>query len=220
MKTGVYGGTFNPVHYGHLRAAEEVADCLDLDRIIFVPAGNTPFYKPDLEDGDHRFNMVSRAIEDNPRFTISDIEIKTSGKSFTVDTIGKLKSRYKKSELYFILGIDAFRDLPLWKNPDRLISLSHIVVISRPGYTFAGLADSPYLNGVPKKALRDLDKGSINHLNYDISRKRSGHLLRVTALNISASEIRDFVTAGRNVRYLLPDSVKSYIISNNLYRHK
>lgn len=217
MKIGIYGGTFNPVHYGHLRTAEEVAEVLHLDRVIFIPAGQTPFSKPDLEKSTHRYEMVKAAIEGNPRFKISNIEIKTEGKSYTVDTIGKMRDKYQKSELFFILGIDAFLDLQHWKHPDRLVNLTNIAVISRPGYAFTDLADSPYMKDVPKKILRELDGGIRSVVDFDLSLTLRGSLINVTALNISASRIRGLITAGRNVSYLLPESVKSYIISNKLY---
>ncbi len=220
MKIGIYGGTFNPVHYGHLRTAEEVAEVLGLDRIIFIPAGQTPFDKPDLEKSTHRYKMVKAAIEGNPRFRISNIEVKTRGRSYTVDTIRKLREKYKKSELFFILGIDAFIDLQLWKHPDRLIRLTNIAVISRPGYTFSQLSDSPYVKDVPKKTLRELDRGIRREFAFDISTNRKATLINVTALHISASNIRDCITAGRNASYLLPESVKSYIISSKLYMKK
>ena len=217
MKIGIYGGTFNPVHYGHLRTAQEVAETMCLDRVIFVPAGETPFDKPDLAKGSHRFKMVKAAIAGNPCFKISAIETKARGKSFTVDTIASLLDKYKKSDLYFILGIDAFLDMPLWKKPDRLVNLTNIIVISRPGYTFAQLSTSPYLNIVPLKVLRDLDKGKRDLFPFDISGKRKGFLVNVTALNISASHIRELIRAGKNTDYLLPESVKSYIIAHTLY---
>lgn len=220
MKIGIYGGTFNPVHYGHLRTAQEVAEAMHLDRIIFVPAGETPFDKPDLAKGAHRFKMVKAAIAGNPFFKISSIETRTRGKSYTVDTIRALSSKYTKSDLYFILGIDAFLDMPLWKKPDRLVDLANIIVISRPGYTFTDLSKSPYLKKVPLTTLRGLDKGKMDETSFDISLKMKCFLVNVTALNISASNIRESIRAGKNTSYLLPESVKSYIISNTLYVSK
>ena len=217
MKIGIYGGTFNPVHYGHLRTAEEVAGKLELDKTLFIPAGETPFTKPDLEKAGHRYKMVKAAIEGNPCFQISGLEIRARGKSYSVDTIKKLRSRYRKSELYFILGIDAFIDLPGWKKPNMIVDLTNLVIISRPGYSFAGLRSSPYLRGVPVKKLRELDNGKIESFVFDISENRRGILCNVTALNISASHIRNLMKSGGNINYLLPDSVKSYIISHNLY---
>ena len=217
MKIGIYGGTFNPVHYGHLRTAQEVAEIMCLDRVIFVPAGETPFDKPDLAEGTHRYKMVKSAIAGNSHFMISSLETRTRGKTFTVDTITSLADKYKKSDFYFILGIDAFMDMPLWKNPDRLVNLTNIIVISRPDFTFAGLSQSPYLNKVPLKILRDLDKGKLDLFSFDVSTKRKGFLVNVTALNISASRIRELIRAGKNTDYLLPESVKSYIIAHTLY---
>lgn len=218
MRIGIYGGTFNPIHYGHLRTAEEVAGTLHLDRIIFIPAGKTPFDKPDLEKASYRYKMVKTAIEGNPLFKISAIETGARSKSYTIETIKKLRDKYKKSGLFFILGIDAFLDLPLWKQPERLIGLTNIVVISRPGYHFSGISGSPYLKDVPGNILRKLDKGTKEIFSFDISGKQKAYLMNVTALNISASYIRDLVKAGKNVSYLLPESVKSYIISNTLYK--
>ncbi len=220
MRIGVYGGAFNPIHYGHLQTAEEVCQILPLDKMLFVPAGKTPFYKPDLEKAGHRYEMVKRAIKGNIHFGISDIEIKRRGKSYTVDTIRKLRRRYKGSELFFILGIDAFLDLPGWKQPDRLIDFAKLVVISRPGYTFSQLAASPYLKDVPAKILKDLDKGKMREFSFNISKDQECFLCNVTDLNISASCIRNLVISGGEIKYLLPDSVKSYIISNKLYGDK
>jgi nicotinate-nucleotide adenylyltransferase len=115
MKIGIYGGTFNPIHYGHLRTAEDVLEILSLDKMLFIPSGETPFDKPDLEKAGHRYKMVKAAIEGNSHFGLSNIEIKARGKSYTVDTIRNLRDKYRDSELFFILGIDAFLDLPGWK---------------------------------------------------------------------------------------------------------
>ncbi len=216
-KIGIYGGTFNPIHYGHLRTAEEVFEFFTLDRVLFIPSGLTPFDKPDLAKPERRYSMVKTAINGNPRFRISNIELKTIGKSYTVDTIRKLKEKYKDSELFFILGIDAFLDLPCWKQPDKLIRLANLVIISRPGYSFSDLVSSPYMDGVSRRILKELDKGSRTTFAFDISTKQQCHLCNVTGLNISASGIRKLIISGGNINYLLPESVKSYIISNKLY---
>ena len=220
MRIGIYGGAFNPIHYGHLRTAEETAEMLSLDRVIFMPSGITPFDKPDLVSPRSRYKMVKTAIEGNPLFSISSIEVKTPGKSYTVDTLTRLRNRYKKSELFFITGIDAFLDLPAWKNPDRIVRTSNMIIISRPGSSFYGLRSSPYLKGVPDRVLKDLDKGKIEKFEVDISITKKGYLCNVTGLDISASNIRKLIMSGKDVNYLLPDSVKSYIISNNLYAKK
>jgi len=218
MKIGIYGGTFNPIHYGHLRSAEEVCEKLSLDQVLFIPAGKTPFEKPETVSASHRFNMVKTAIKGNRRFKISDIEVKARGKSFTVDTLKKLALKHPGSEFFFILGIDAFLDLPHWKQPDKLVDLAHFVVISRPGHLFDGLRKSPYLNSVSRKVLKEMDSGAGNVHSFDISKKRRGFLCKVTALDISASNLRNLMLSGKNAKYLLPDSVESYIISNGLYK--
>ena len=220
MRIGIYGGAFNPIHYGHLRSAEETAEILSLDRVIFMPSGITPFDKPNLVSPRSRYKMVKAAIENNPLFNISGIEINTRGKSYTLNTLKRLSNRYKKSELFFIIGIDAFMDLPAWKNTDRIVRTANIIIISRPGSSFYGLRSSPYLKGVHDRVLKDLDKGKIEKIEFDISINQKGYLCNVTGLDISASNIRKLIMSGKNVNYLLPDSVKSYIISNNLYIKK
>jgi nicotinate-nucleotide adenylyltransferase len=220
MKIGIYGGTFNPVHYGHLRTAEEVYKLLSLDKILFIPSGRSPFDKPELERAEYRYEMVKRAVKGNRHFEVSDLEVRRRGRSYTVDTIKKLKKKYRDSELYFILGIDAFLDLPCWKQPDILVCLASLVVISRPGYTFIDLASSPYLKGASPVTLKALDKGKINECSFRVSENQNVYLCNVTGLNISASLIRNLVTSGGEIKYLLPDSVKSYIISNKLYKNR
>ena len=170
MKIGAYGGAFNPIHYGHLRTAEEVFEILSLDKILFITAGKTPFDKPDLEKTAHRYEMVKKAVKGNHHFEASDIEIKKRGRSYTVETITKLRDKYRESELFFILGIDAFLDLPNWNQPDKLINLANIVIISRPGYRYADLSSSPYLETVTVKTLRELDKGIKHCFSFDISK--------------------------------------------------
>ena len=218
MKIGIYGGTFNPVHYGHLRTAEEVYERLSLDKMLFIPSGRTPFDKPDLALASERYEMVEKAIAGNRKFTISDIETNSRGRSYSVDTIKKLRSSYRKADFYFILGIDAFLDLPAWKEPEELLNMTNLVIISRPGYLFSNISASPYIKGVSKRVLSDLDKGKLTDYSFSISDEQKGYLLGVTGLHISASLVRALVGKGESIRYLLPDSVKSYIISHNLYK--
>ncbi len=217
MKLGIFGGAFNPIHYGHLRTAEEIFELLGLDGVLFIPSGNPPFDKPDLERAVHRYNMVKEAIRDNPHFKISDIEMSTKGRSYSVDTLKRLGREFKGTEFFFILGIDAFLDLPKWKQPERLINLTNIVIMSRPGFKFTDLLSSPYLADVSQGPLRELDRGARVEFSFPLSERQKGFLCRVTELNISASRIRELVKEGRSIKYLLPDSVKSYIISHKLH---
>jgi len=214
---GIFGGSFNPVHFGHLRTAEEVFEKFSLDRVLFVPSGRTPFDKPDMAGPHHRLAMIQRAVKGNRHFSVSDIETKSRGKSYTVDTVRKLKKRYPDSRFSFILGIDAFLDLPYWKQPDELMNLVSFIVISRPGYRFTDLQNFPYMKGVRMGRLRLVDGGSEAELSIDTAFGQRVSLVNVTGLTISASAIRGRIRAGRSIKYLLPDSVKSYIISNTLY---
>jgi nicotinate-nucleotide adenylyltransferase len=216
-KIGIFGGAFNPVHYGHLRTAEDILEILSLDKVIFIPAGKPPFNKPGMAKASHRYEMVKAAIRGNPRFSISGIEVNNRRKSYTVDTIKHLKKLYERSELYFVLGIDAFVDMPSWKHPEKLVDMTNLVIISRPGYSFQDLYSSPFVKDVSKRMLRELDRGNRREYSFDISGEQKGYMCRVTALNISASSIRNLISNGKNINYLLPDSVKSYIISNKLY---
>ena len=212
------GGTFNPIHYGHLRAAEEVREILNLDKILFIPSGKPPFKKPGLISAGHRYEMTKTAIKNNPFFDISDIEIKARSISYSVETIKRLTKIYKNTDFFFILGIDAFLDLPKWKQPRSLMKLTNLVIISRPGFSFINLLSSPYLKNVHKKTLEEIDKGAKTAFSFDLNTGRKAYLCRIPALEISASIIRSLVSKGKNIKYLLPDSVESYIISHKLYK--
>lgn len=220
MRIGILGGTFNPIHYGHLRAAEEVQEMFALDKILFIPSGKPALKKSELISARHRYEMTKIALKKNPLFDISNIEIKTRATSYSVITLSRLTSEYKKSEFFFMLGVDAFLDLPKWKEPARLMEFTNLIIISRPGFSFIDLSASPYLANVSKKTLKELDKGIKTKVSFNPKTGKKTSLCKVTGLNISASRIRDLVRAGESIKYLLPDSVESYIISHTLYRKK
>jgi len=216
-KIGIYGGAFNPVHFGHLRTALEVAERLSFHRVIFIPAGRTPFDKPELASAHDRFEMVRKAIQGNSLFSISDIELNSPGRSYTIDTVLKLKSAHADAEFSLIIGADAFIDLPSWKSPDELLRHVSVVVISRPGYPFSALYGISCLQGVKKKELQALDAGEQSMARLELSGGRRIILCRVTGIDVSSTTIRCMVRERKDIRYLLPDSVKSYIISHKLY---
>lgn len=220
MRIGILGGTFNPIHYGHLRVAEEVQEVFVFDKLLFIPDGKPHFRKPRLIDAYHRYKMTKVAIKGNPSFDISDIEIKTQGTSYSVETISKLVDKYKNADFFFILGIDAFLDLPGWKQPRRLMELTNFVIISRPGFYFTNLSSSPYFTNVHKKTLKEFDEGTKRRFSFNLKKGKKAFLCKVTEFDISASCIRSLIKAGKNIKYLLPDSVESYIISHKLYRNK
>jgi len=219
MKIGIFGGTFNPIHYGHLRAAEEVRVIFGLDRIFFVPSGNPPLKRKDLTDAGHRYNMVNMAARDNPYFEVLDIESVRPGKSYTVNTLEQLVADYADADFSFISGVDAFLDIPNWHEPEKLLSLVNFIVISRPGKSFADLVSSPYL-ALKRTSLASLDRCEATPVTAVLQSGKSVSLAPVTPIGISSTAIRKSVKKGSSIKYLLPAEVESYIISNNLYREK
>jgi nicotinate-nucleotide adenylyltransferase len=216
MKLGIFGGTFNPIHYGHLRAVEEVREKLSLDGIVFVPSGNPPLKDRELADARHRYKMVRLATFKNRSFTVSDIELKKKGKSYTVNTLEELGRLYPRARLYFILGIDAFLDIPNWFRPERLLRLTDFIVISRPSFKFFDLISSPYLK-IERDILKKLDSGKTESHKTRLKTKKNVLMLRLTPVEISATAIRKMIKHGQSIKYLLPEEVESYIILNKLY---
>lgn len=217
MKIGIFGGTFDPIHYGHLRAAEEVRERFDLNKIIFIPSKDPPLKTEGLLDSEHRYKMTELAIAGNGLFEISDIEYKRPSKSYSVLTIEELRGIYHDTILYFILGIDAFLEIPYWWHPERLVSLTDFIVISRPLFKFVDLLSSPYVYA-SKNDLERLDKAEIELCPIKLKSNREIIALRIPFMDISATEIRRLVRWGKSIKYLLPESVESYIIAYKLYK--
>lgn len=219
MKIGVFGGTFNPIHFGHLRAAEESREALALDKVLFIPAGDPPLKSGNIADAGKRFEMAQIATEGNRFFEVLDMECSRSGKSYTVETLAELQGRYADAELYFILGIDAFLDIPNWCRPGQLTSMVDFVILARPGHFFADLQASPYLDG--RNIPDTLDQGSSDCETVGLKSGKKAVLMRILPFAISSTDIRRRIQAGRSTKYLLPEKVESFIISNGLYNaHK
>jgi nicotinate-nucleotide adenylyltransferase len=214
MKTGILGGTFNPIHLAHLRIAEEVREACALDEVLFIPAASPPHkaVAGDIQFA-HRLAMVAAAIADNPAFRVSDLEARRSGKSFSVDTLELLRHGDPAGERYFIVGLDSFRDIATWKEFVRLFELAHLVVTARPGVE---LPD-------PLTALPVAVQGDFCYDNQlKKLRHRSGNtviFLEETRLDISSTLIRGKVAAGESIRYLVPPAVAAYIDDHGLYRN-
>lgn len=162
--------------------------------------------------------MVRLALDSNPFFELSDIECRLQGKSYTVKTIETLKKSNVETEFYFILGIDAFLDIPNWLDPERLISITNFIIISRPDFSFMDLRVSPYIK-ISRTVLEQLDKEDAD-TTYMIKLKGGANaiLLRLTSIGISSTEVRRLLKLGRSIKYLLPAEVQSYIITKKLYR--
>ncbi len=188
MKIGILGGTFNPIHLGHLIMAEEVCQKVGLNKLIFVPS-NLPPHKDngDIISAYHRLKMLKLAIKGNPYFSVSYIEIRRGGRSYTIDTIKEFKRIYYKHELYFIIGSDLFRYLNEWKDLREIVAQVKFIVATRPGYPLENLPD--YITTID-----------------------------IRAVDISAFEIRQCIKQNRSFRYLVPQAVRNYIIRRGLYK--
>jgi len=213
MKIGIFGGTFDPIHWGHLRSAEEVGETYRLNRVYFVPASLPPHKRgrttPPARD---RLQMVRLAVARNPRFSVSTVELARPGLSYSIDTIREFVAKLKKTDsLYFIIGLDAFREIGTWKDFAEIFSLCNFIVTSRPG---SKENDPLKGTGVAVKKLFCYD---FKRKNY---RHRSGtrvHFIELTDIAISASEIRALVRQGKSIRYLVPSAVEKFIERRGLY---
>jgi nicotinate-nucleotide adenylyltransferase len=190
-RIGVMGGTFDPIHHGHLVAASEVAQSFDLDEVVFVPTGR-PWQKSDVSPIEHRYLMTVIATASNPRFTVSRVDIDRAGPTYTIDTLRELKKERPEAELFFITGADAIAQILSWRDHDELWDLAHFVAVSRPGHDLSTA-------GLPTD---------------DVSQ------LEIPALAISSTDCRERVESGNPVWYLVPDGVVQYIAKHHLYRSK
>lgn len=212
-RLGIMGGTFDPVHLGHLRTAEEACETLKLDSILFVPASEPP-HKPGevVLSFEHRRRMLELAIAGNSRFVLSDVERKLPGKSYTVNTLRKLHEEFPGAELFFLVGMDAFLDMDCWFQYRELFRLAGIVVLKRPGYDEDDIGEF-LRRKVSDRFARGAGSESFTHPDlFPV------HCLRNAAMDISSTHIRQLAALGRSIRYLVPQDVVSYICEEKLYR--
>ena len=210
-RVALFGGSFNPIHYGHLLLADEVAELLALDRVVFVPARVPPHKAPaDLAPAADRHAMVLLATAGHARFEVSDVELRREGPSYTVDTLAALAAR-SGDERFLILGSETFLDLLTWKEPARIAALARLVVVPRTGSPF-----DP--QGAPaRKVLREI--GETRFVEATAPPAPDGVIVaRAQSLDISASDLRRRTREGRSLAYRLPESVIAYIHSRGLYR--
>jgi nicotinate-nucleotide adenylyltransferase len=194
-RIGILGGTFDPIHSGHLAAAEAAIACANLERVIFIPASQPPHRPPAVAPARHRLAMSKLAIRDDKRFEVSDVELKRVGPSYTVDTLVELHRLHPSDELYLILGWDAARLFPTWRQPDQVRAMASIVIVGRPG------------SDEPKEA--DLKAVGLDGEGMVLC-------LRPTP-DVSASEIRRSVAAGEPISGKVPAAVEEYIAAHHLY---
>jgi nicotinate-nucleotide adenylyltransferase len=188
-RVGIMGGTFDPIHNGHLVAASEVQQQFDLDEVVFVPTGQ-PWMKPGVTDSEHRYLMTVIATASNPRFTVSRVDIDRDGPTYTIDTLRDLRAARPHADLFFITGADAVAQILEWKDVEEIWTLAHFVAVSRPGHRLS-------ISGLPTQGVSSLE---------------------VPALAISSTDCRSRVGRGFPVWYLVPDGVVQYIAKHHLYR--
>ena len=196
---GIMGGTFDPIHNGHLIAAEFTRHEFQLDRVIFMPAARPPHKEiNEVLDSEHRYKMVKLAIQGNPAFEISDLEMKRTGKSYTIDTIRYFLEHYPGSDIYFIMGADSLLMMDTWKDYRELSGLCRFAVVTRPGYGIE--RSNPALKNLPPILWERME------------------FLPIPGLDISSTDIRQRVAESKPIKYLLPLEVEQYILDQGLYR--
>ena len=196
---GVIGGTFDPIHYGHLAAAEEARVRVDLEKVLFVVAGLPPHkLDEDVTSVEHRLAMVRLAIVSNPFFDISRVDIDRPGPSYSVDTISILQERWgQEAEVFFIMGVDTLVEVPTWHQPERLIGLCHLVAVTRPGFQVDMRQLEASMPGIRSRV----------------------QMVNMPGLDISSSDLQERVKKGLPIKYQVPEPVESYIAEHELYRH-
>jgi len=216
MKIGLFGGTFDPIHWGHLRSAEEVSETFGLDRVLFIPASIPPHKRGrTATPARDRLELVRLAVAKNPRFSVSTVEILRPGVSYTLDTLRHFAGKKREGDsLFFIIGLDAFREIGTWKDFAAIFPLCNFIVTSRPG-------------SKERNPLRGTGVAVKKLFCYDFKRKNYRHhsgtrifFTELTDIAISASEIRELVRKGKSIRYLVPSEVEKYIKQRGLYRSR
>jgi nicotinate-nucleotide adenylyltransferase len=190
MRLGLFGGRFDPPHLGHLLAAEQSREALSLDAVWFIPAPSPP-HKPAIAGPEHRYAMTMLATVSHPRFSVSRIELDRQGPSYTFDTVQQIRAAEPGAELFLIAGADAYRDIAGWHRAKELVRQVNIMVVARPGYNLA-------------------------QLEPDF--RARVRVVAISGCDISSTEIRNRLKEGRSIRYLVPESVESYLVRHHLYR--
>jgi len=219
-RLGVFGGSFNPIHNCHLTIAHHVHERMQLSHILFIPTGDPP-HKRDgsLAPSNVRLEMVELAIADSPLFLASDIEIQRKGKSYSIDTVRALQRHYGSStELFFIIGLDAFLDFPTWRDPHDLLKICRVVVVPRPERSFQALAEMSLFPRPNPLLLAELDTGARSRLDIMVPSCPGITCLSIPPCATSASEIRRRVRSGLPLANMLPPPVESYILRHSLYQ--
>ncbi len=215
-RIGLFGGTFNPIHFGHLRSAEDIYQSFRLDQVIFIPSAHPPHKKvQEIPPASLRVAMVQLAIADNPHFALSEVEVHREGKSYSFETIGYFRRQFGlQTNLYFILGLDAFLEVNTWKRYTELFELCHFIVMTRPGFEKKFSPEHLPIDLAEHFCYDTLKAGYIHRSGYGVFPKE------ITALDISSTTIRRNFQKGLSVKYLLAPAVEEFIYRHNLYQIK
>ena len=205
---GIFGGTFDPIHYGHLRTALELKEAQALEQVRFVPCANPPHRATPMTDGRVRLKLVTAAIRGEPGFVADERELEREGPSYTVDTLESFRADYPKRSLCLLLGMDAFLNLPSWHRWQELLPLAHIVVAHRPGWRVPDV-------GTLGELLRDRRTASATELRASPAGRV--HVQPVTQLEIASTDLRAAIRAGLDPKFLMPDRVRKIILETECY---
>lgn len=199
-RIAIFGGTFNPVHVGHLVAAQDAHETMGMDRTVWIPVAQPPHKTcPDLAPGDDRLRMVDLAVEGDPRFETSDMELRRPGPSYSIDTVRDWRRRHPDAEISFLIGSDSLPDLHTWREIRALLDLCRFVTVARPGFDAAAV--TPERLGLPREICSAL----------------LANVVEIHPVGVSSSEVRARIAQGRSIRYLVPDPVVSWIRQRGLY---
>lgn len=205
---GIFGGTFDPIHYGHLRTAFELLRALKLAQVRFLPTGNPPHRENPLAASDLRLEMVRAAVAGQPGFSVDDREIRRSGVSYSIDTLTELRGEHPARSLCLLLGMDAFLGMPTWHRWREIFELSHVVVAHRPGWK------AP-ITGPLGELMVDRGTGSVRDLHTSAAGRI--YVRAVTQLEIASTDLRALIMSGQDLRYLVPDAVRDLIARTGCY---
>ena len=205
---GIFGGTFDPIHYGHLRTAFEMLEVLNFDEVSFVPSGDPPHRGRTFADAEQRLEMVRVAVQGQPGFSADDCELRREGPSYTIDTLTTIRGERPDVALGLIVGMDAFLGLTTWHRWNEILDLAHVVVAHRPGWHIPDTGElGELIASHGTKAVADLHDNSHGRV----------FVHAVTQLEIASTEIRDLIAAGRDPRFLMPDAVRDVILESKCY---
>lgn len=206
-KIGIFGGAFDPIHYGHLRPALEILEALSLHRLVFIPTGHPPHRAQPLAPAALRLAMVKAAVAEERRFEVDERELKGRDASYTVETLTDLRREHPEDALFLVVGMDAFLGFPGWRRWKELFDLAHVAVAHRPGWTLS--PEGPLAEEVQSRRTADPDATQLAGKVF---------MQAVTQLEISSTRVRETAARGGDLRYLVPDAVRALILDSNCYR--